>query len=145
MDRQIPHRRLLLALLVLTLLFIWGNSLLPAEVSRVISRHVTEVLGALLGRPLGAEMGHGLVRKLAHGTEYLLLGLELSLLVVEKPRHRPLVVLLGMAAALVDETIQLFVPGRAGQIRDIWIDLGGCCLGVLITALIAAVRRRRGI
>ena len=31
----------------------------------------------------------------------------------------------GLLTALTDETIQLFVPGRSGQVTDIWIDFSG--------------------
>ena len=41
----------------------------------------------------------------------------------------------GMVVALVsvvDECIQLFVPGRTGQPTDVLIDLGGLVFGVLL-------------
>ena len=53
------------------------------------------------------------------------------------------VFLCGAAAALLDETIQLFAADRAGQIQDVWIDLGGFCTGVLICALIHRRRRHK--
>ena len=138
------REKLLLGLVVLTLCFIWGNSLLPASVSGAISGWVSEMLTRLLRLPLDTEAGHGTVRKLAHATEYLVLGAELTLL-LRLWRNRPWgeVFLCGAGAALADETIQLFVDGRAGQIRDVWIDLGGFCLGVLICLLIHRKRLRR--
>ena len=29
----------------------------------------------------------------------------------------------------VDETIQLFTPGRSGQISDVWLDMSGVLFG----------------
>lgn len=130
-------RRLVLVLLVLTLGFIWGNSLMPAEVSGAFSDWVKGLLRQLLHLPQGAESEGGtLVRKLAHWSEFFLLGLELTYLV----RPVSAVLLAGLSAALVDETIQLFIPGRAGQVRDVWIDFFGFCAGLAVLLLV----RRRG-
>ena len=70
-----------------------------------------------------------------------MLGVELTLL-LRLWQHRPwsLLVLCGMSTALFDETIQLFVAGRSGQIRDVWIDLGGFCAGVLLSILVENLR-----
>ena len=85
--------------------------------------------------------GHGVLRKLAHGTEYLVLGVELCLLLIpEKPWTA--LALSGVMAALTDETIQLFVPERCGQIKDVWIDLGGFTVGVLVCLLIRFFRSK---
>lgn len=49
----------------------------------------------------------------------------------------------GTLAALCDETIQLFVPGRSGQIADVWLDTAGCLTGALLTLLIFRLCRKR--
>ena len=49
----------------------------------------------------------------------------------------------GALAALCDETIQLFVPGRSGQIADVWLDTAGCLTGALLTLLIFRLCRKR--
>lgn len=51
-------------------------------------------------------------------------------------------VLTGLFIAFVDETIQLFVPGRSGEVRDMWIDFAGVALGTLI--VLAIVNNKRG-
>ena len=134
---------LLFALVIATLCFIWGNSLMPASISGAISDWASLVLSRLLRLPLDTAAGHGTIRKLAHGTEYLVLGAELTVL-LRLWRGRPWseVFLCGAGTALADETIQLFVEGRAGQIKDVWIDLGGFCTGVLICFLIHRRRSR---
>jgi VanZ family protein len=48
-----------------------------------------------------------------------------------------------VAVPSVDETIQLFVDGRSGQVTDVLIDCAGACTGVLLTWLASRVRRRR--
>lgn len=49
----------------------------------------------------------------------------------------------GRRAALCDETIQLFVPGRSGQIADVWLDTAGYLTGALLTLLIFRLCRKQ--
>ena len=51
----------------------------------------------------------------------------------------------GLLAAVIDETIQLFVEGRAGMIVDVWIDLGGVVFGSLLMLGFYALYRRKKI
>jgi VanZ family protein len=48
-----------------------------------------------------------------------------------------------MAIALGDETIQLFVPGRSGQISDVWVDLTGVAIGCVLTIAVERFIARR--
>ena len=53
---------------------------------------------------------------------------------------------LAIALALVlipsiDETIQLFVPGRSGQVTDIWIDFSGVMTGLLVGLILLGLVR----
>jgi VanZ family protein len=108
--------------------FIWGNSLLPAEISQAFSDWVKALLFPASGGEI--QTGSGLLRKIAHFTEFTALGMALGWLfaMLEKKMYCPL--LLGMAVACVDETIQHFVPGRSPGIRDIAIDTAGVAVGI---------------
>lgn len=137
---------LLWALLLLTLCFIWGNSLVPAEGSSALSDFVRRIVAAIFGgsEEDPEEVSSFWVRKLMHFSEFAALGAELTLLCRKALRERLFLTLFcGLGAAFVDETIQLFSEGRAGQIRDVWIDFGGCVLGISLVSLILALRRRR--
>ena len=106
-------KRRITLLVVLTVAFIWGNSLMPGTVSGAISDWAGAVLSRIFGGEVDTVHGHGVLRKLAHGTEYLILGVELCLLLrPEKPWST--LALSGVLTALLDETIQLFVPERCG-------------------------------
>ena len=73
-------RVLLLILIVLTLLFIWGNSLLSREQSSDESAWVMHLVTPLLEAFVGkGNVTEHLVRKLAHFTEFAMLGFELLL------------------------------------------------------------------
>lgn len=126
----------------LTLLFIWGNSLMPASVSGAFSGFVKELLSHFFTVVEEAE-GDGVLRKIAHGTEFALLGGELLLLGRFRDWPWSQVLLCGFGTAFLDETIQLFVPGRCGAIRDVWIDMGGFFAGLLICWGILKFRGKR--
>lgn len=129
--------------------FIWGHSLVPGAQSSQESGAVyaaLQPLFSLLGI-VDASLCTFLIRKAAHVSEYAVLGLLAALL------GRSMAVgggggsrLRGCAPALfalvpaVDEGIQLFVPGRTGQPRDVIIDLCGMLLGAGIATAVAKLR-----
>lgn len=131
--------RLAVFLLVAILAFIWGNSLMPAEISQAFSDWIKVLLDSALqpGSEPGTE-GSGMLRKIAHFTEFAGLGFVLAWIFGmkgETGKHLWSASLLcGMAAACVDETIQTFVPERGPGLMDVWIDTCGVTAG--ITALI---------
>lgn len=140
--------RLWTCLLAINLLFIWGNSLLPGNISGAISGWVKDVIHALL--PGGAddpEAGHGLLRKLGHFTEFTCLGVCLSMLtrmLREKTwEHLVMPLILGAAAAGIDETIQIFVPDRGPGLRDVGIDTLGVATGILLITLMVKIIRKQ--
>ena len=51
--------------------------------------------------------------------------------------------LLCVAYAMSDEIHQLFVPGRAGQVRDILIDSSGSFVGIAIVLLCIKLLEKR--
>ena len=90
-----------------------------------------------------------IIRKTAHFTEYAVLGAGAlnfvkSLFRWREPSRRLLIGAL-CAFALVpvaDETLQLFVPGRSGAVRDVVLDLCGYVTGIGIATLVVKHRRK---
>ena len=129
--------------------FIFSNSMKIASVSTVSSSRVLTLLQAALrrlGHPaLAQRLTDHIVRKLAHFCEYLLEGFLLMLCLRVYTRHFfkhvswPM--LGGLLTALTDETIQLFVPGRSGQVTDIWIDFSGVMTGLLVGLILLGLVR----
>ena len=132
MIRTDKRLRLCSVLLVCNLAFIWGNSLLPGEASGAFSDWVRNILVSLL--PAGPEgpSGGGLLRKVAHFTEFLGLGMCLAWLhgMLQKGKLRPF--LWGVLAASTDETIQRFVPDRGPSVKDVCIDSAGVLTGIIL-------------
>lgn len=133
--RRIRTKLILCALIALTLLFIFGNSLQ----SRAVSGGMSSSLAAFLSGALGFEVPEFFLRKAAHFSEYALLGLELALLLnPAKACGRDLLdlPLLGLLTAVFDETLQIF-SGRGSMVADVWIDLAGFVTGFYLTVLTA--------
>ena len=125
--------RLCVGLIVCNLAFIWGNSLLTAEISSAISNFVQLILAWLFpGEVTGVTGGGtGLLRKLAHLCEFACLGLLCGWYLLMVKKKLVWAVLPGFCAACVDETIQCFVPGRGPRVTDVLIDTLGVSLGIL--------------
>lgn len=91
-----------------------------------------------------------ITRKSAHFIAYMILGILAILLLLQfeniskKPQFAFLICVLYAAS---DEIHQLFVPGRAGQIRDVMIDSCGSIVGIavvlLFIKLIKMIRKRK--
>lgn len=131
----LKNHRMLIILLIFTWCFIWGNSLLPASVSGAFSGRVNDLVNMVwhtIDHKMGSS-GDGTLRKIAHATEFTALGMEISALFqYDFKRNWTSILLCGVSTALIDETIQLFIAGRSGEVRDIWIDFTGFLLGVLL-------------
>lgn len=126
-------RILLVVLIVLNLAFIWGNSAMVGEQSSAMSGGVMELLHKLLPFFPEGEMVQTVIRKLAHFSEFAMLGLLSSGLAVLELERIPAGLLgVGLAVACIDETIQLYVPGRASSLMDVWIDASGFAAGLIV-------------
>ena len=139
MKHKTNRRRLLAGIVAFMWLgFIWGNSMLPGADSAAVSGFLGELLAKMFGpKVLEAAFFH---RKLAHFTEFSILGGVLAWNAGLWPVSSSVPVLTGLLAAMADETIQLFSPGRASMVQDVWIDFAGVLAGLLLFRLVA--RRR---
>lgn len=76
-----------------------------------------------------------IIRKIAHTTEYALLGGCLSFYFYKMQHKKKTLflgsVLVGFLYACTDELHQFFVPGRSCEFRDVLIDTNGVFLGTL--------------
>lgn len=116
-------------LLAMVLGFIWGNSLLPGAVSQAVSDGLKTFLGLPLSTGVQAS-GRDLIRKLAHFSEFAALGWLLGwrmAMLGKKPR---LAAILGVAAACIDEGIQIFTPNRGPGLNDVLLDSFGVLAGI---------------
>ena len=146
MNRRSIGTLLLLLAVLAVLAFIWGNSLDSAAESSLKSGRMRELIQPLLELLVGqGNVTDHLVRKLAHFTEFAVLGALLLLLTAAAFRVRLQSVVnclfFLMAAAQTDETIQIFT-GRGPQIQDVWLDFAGGFTGLLVMLALWALLRR---
>lgn len=145
--RRSRFRLILCSTLCLATVFlIWGNSLLDGSSSGSISGG----FGAWIGRFLpflspDAPNGHYLLRKCAHFSIHCLLGLETCWLMAMLCRRRVFLRALSLCAcvAMIDESIQRFVPGRYGCVSDVMLDCCGAACGILLLLAAAHVLHRK--
>ena len=144
MAKDSASRRFLPWLAVgLFILFIFSNSLWTGEASGQMSGGISLFLYRFiewLRIPMTFETFHLVIRKGAHMAEYLVLAI-LTCYAARKTiadavkRVIPVAGIM-LAVPLLDEGLQLLVPGRAGMLTDCLIDMGGYVIGLLIAGLV---------
>lgn len=165
-------KKIIITIFILTLIVIWGHSCMPKTVSRTES----DAVGGFLKPFLEIFVGEGnvtshLVRKLAHFTEYGVLGIEVALMLVAKWLQcvrqvteevarrkeksylekffdqtsawiRAIVsIAVAFAIASIDETIQIF-SNRGPAFSDVLLDTAGAACGVALVLIIHLIRKR---
>ena len=124
-------------LIVLWVIVIFMNSLLPGEASSRQSGFVVNVFENFLGwfniKPDFDDLS-SIIRMFAHFIEFTVLGFFIRIDMHQKPYHSYFMLIFGFSVALLDEIIQLFVPDRAFQVTDLFIDWSGVILGIVITS-----------
>ena len=136
--------------LALTVIIIFSFSLKNGEESTDQSNWVAQQMQAVtdfIEDTTGIEVN---VRKVGHFSEFAVLGTEAILLYIFNRRYEFSrlfnVFAVGLTTAVCDESIQLFVPGRSGQIKDVGIDMLGFVCGALLTSgiyyLIMFIKKR---
>ena len=146
--RRAYQKLILTAISVLFVGFIFSNSLFSGEVSSGKSKALLQWLQNFfdsLGIPFGFT--EHFLRKLGHFSEYFVLG---CLLAVTIRQYRPkqsfgifIELFLLSFLPVVDELIQLFVPGRGSSVADVLLDFCGGTVGMAIALLILWQHRRR--
>lgn len=103
----------------------------PADTSSEQSSRIID----WLVRVFGVQFTDFLVRKAAHISEFAVLALVSSFAFVYSFGSVKKVwfgALFSLIYSVSDEIHQIFVPGRAGQVRDVFIDSLGIVVGVLV-------------
>lgn len=129
--------------------FIFIQSLLPGDVSSNQSGFIVDIFYPFIQR-LGINMDVDTfsfwIRKLAHFTEYFILGVLLFMTYQHRFQTKMLLVIIflqGLITASIDETIQLFTPNRSGEIRDVLIDVSGVMMATIVLLIITFSYKRK--
>ena len=140
MSKKDKLKAIILIILTLCVVaFIFMHSLTPATLSAEESGAVTDWLTKLIPFHLTDHI----VRKLAHFTEYSVLGFLTSFTVYsffKKPTGGIFIkMFVTLFTAVIDETIQLHVPGRSGQVTDVLLDFSGAVTGIIVSTLLILI------
>ena len=134
-------RNLYILLTLLWVVVIFTFSLQPADASNQISsglvRKIVELFIPNISEK-GWEILHFLIRKAGHFTEFFVLGVfsVLALLQTKIRFEKSLGLSFCAMVATIDETIQLFVVGRSGQVSDVVLDSVGALVGIAAIVMI---------
>lgn len=146
MPYSVRIQRLLLAASLLWAAFVFGQSLLPGHVSSSESGFIVRLLQLFPGSSgWDLERVEHLVRKAAHFTEYAVLGILYLLAARSRGAIRgrmTLPLFWGLLTPVADESLQLLVEGRTGQLTDVLIDFSGVLTGMAVCLLILWLRLR---
>ena len=134
---DIMKRRLFIILIVLTIIFIWGQSLMSPKQSGEESEAVKSFLEKVfVFENALTDFILKNVRKIAHFVEFGALGLEMTLLTLLctlfSRRDKIYLSFFGPVVAVIDETIQKFTL-RGSSFVDVLIDSAGYFTFVFIT------------
>ena len=91
------------------------------------------------------DLANFVIRKLAHFSEYTVLGIGLCGLmrVLVKRYWGIAAIVLGAVLASLDEFHQLFIPGRSAMVSDVVIDICGVVVGSIIFTLIILLQEKK--
>lgn len=133
-------RWILYIVLCLIVFFIWDNSLQNGGTSDGFS-----LIFAKWIAPIANKLGfygniwalNRIIRKLAHLTEFTILGGVLYVVLRRYIEYGTVVktIVVGIVIASLDEFIQLFSLGRSSQFSDVLIDTIGVIIGISIVKL----------
>ena len=133
-------RWILYIVLCLIVFFIWDNSLQNGGNSDGFSLIFAEWLA-----PIADKLGfygniwalNRIIRKLAHLTEFTILGGVLYVVLRHYIEYGTVVktIGVGIVIASLDEFIQLFSLGRSSQLSDVLIDTVGIIIGISVVKL----------
>lgn len=144
-------------LLLLNLVFIFGNSVLSGPQSLAISAKAEEAIEQVVGaefendpkEPFAFKRTfNAFLRKSAHALEFCSLGVLASICIRSlsvKTRVFSLIIF-GLSVPLFDETIQLFSQ-RSAMVKDMWIDIfgfvSGCILALAAQSVSHFIKKRQ--
>lgn len=130
-------KQLSIILVLIWMIIIFIMSSFNAEDSANQSNFIVNIISNILNIE-NVRLLSLIIRKLAHFTEYLILGfLTINMLNKNDISKKYLIsILICLIYATSDEIHQIFVPGRACQIKDILIDSVGSITGIYLFKLL---------
>lgn len=150
--RKELHKIISLVLVVFVLSIIFGFSnevgVQSASTSSKVLDSILGIISGLYNYDIKAALDirtytifHDLVRKAAHIFIYMVLSMSFLYLFTSwsKKNHYRNTLIASLLVAISDEIHQLFILGRSGKVLDIFVDMTGVCIGLLVFYLLQCV------
>ena len=151
--KNIALRYLLWVLVVAVMIFIFIHSAQNAKQSSETSGELVKTVLTVVVKDFqslpepeqqqAVDSLQFIVRKSAHFCIYLALGflcfLAMNTYNIKKKTKILTSLTISLLYAISDEIHQIFVPGRAGQVRDVLIDFSGSLTGVVFALILIAI------
>ena len=131
-----------LILVIIWMLIIFIMSSFNAVDSADQSNFIVDIIARLFNISNIAKLTI-IVRKIAHFSEYFILGLLLINLFKNNKKKYLYTEVIGIIYAISDEIHQLFVPGRSGKIMDIIIDNTGIIIAIIVIITYKNLTKRK--
>ena len=124
--------KIILVIIWMVVIFCFSNE--PATESSkrsdgIIKNTISRIIND--DRPETIEKYTKPVRKTAHFCIYLILGLLVFNCFEIDKKYILYAILICLLYSITDEIHQLFVPGRSGEVLDMFIDTAGATLGII--------------
>lgn len=129
--------------------FIFANSALPAEESAEESGGLLAFInGIFVFLGVDFELSHNMLRKIAHFVEFFAVGAAFmwttATFTKDIRAHIVKPLFASLLVAVIDETIQIFPPGRSSQASDVVLDFSGAfCAIMLMWLIISKINKKR--
>ena len=138
-------RSVLFVTVSLTISFIWANSVMTPSESAEISDSFSKIIQNILPQGDFLDFIFKYIRKIAHFTEYGILGIQVAIYIFlrgceRKPSFICASIVFGICIALADEGIQYFA-GRGNSLLDVLIDECGFLFCMSLTLLFFEVAK----
>lgn len=129
------NKKLNIIFVIIWMMFIFIMSSFNSNESSNQSNFIVNILSNIFNIS-NIEILSFIVRKLAHYTEYTILGILVYNLIYSYNKKIYISIIICIIYAISDEIHQLFVPGRSCQITDILIDSMGSVTGIILLYII---------
>ena len=110
-----------------------------SELSSGVMNVIFNIVSFISPVDISEDFLHFLVRKGAHFTVYFVLGVLIIHALFRCVHWKKDVIFattISILYAISDEVHQLFIPGRSGEVRDVFIDSSGAIIGIFSYVLI---------
>lgn len=137
-----------LCMTILLLGFIFSRSLTPSYASDIESENALDVVDGFLSVfNLGGVIDNHIIRKIAHFSEFAVLGGfitgSVNKLTGKIKKNIFFISFCCLIVPVIDETLQYFSYGRSPEVKDILLDFAGAVTGIIIASLLSWIFKRK--